>query len=123
MTILARQELSRREQAGVLARAALTVAAERMGGRPPTLFLKGEETLQARIINEVRRQLEIAPEDRSDEALRAIEDALDAEMEAVAEPVDIKAALARVGHLVSTLALVERRRIEAHAGGRSVRLR
>jgi hypothetical protein len=32
MTALARQKLSRSEQAGVLARAALAIAAERMGG-------------------------------------------------------------------------------------------
>ena len=100
MTALARQELSRTEQAGLLARAGLAVAALRMGGRPPEPFLEGEDALQARIVKEVRRRLKIAPDDVSDEALRAIEDALDAEMEAVAEPVDIEAALARVAHLV-----------------------
>ncbi len=95
MTALARQQLSRTEQAGLLARAALSVAAERMGGRPPEPFLEGEDALQARIIKETRRRLKIAPDDVSDEALRAIEDELDAEMEAVAEPVDEEAALAR----------------------------
>lgn len=95
MTALARQELSRTEQAGLLARAALAVAAERMGGRPPDPFVADEESLRADIIQEVRRRLELAPGDRSDEALRAIEDALDGEMEAIAEPVDIEAALAR----------------------------
>ncbi len=100
MTALARRELSRTEQAGLLARAGLTVAAQRMGGRPPELFLEGEEALQARIIKEVRRRLKITPDDVSDEALRAIEDALDAEMEAVAEPVNVDAALARAAHLV-----------------------
>lgn len=101
MTALARQELSRTEQAGLLARAALAVAAERMGGQPPEPYLEGELALRARIIEEVRPRLEIAPDDFSDEALRAIEDALDAEMEAVAEPVDVEAALARAGRLVT----------------------
>ena len=101
MTTLARQQLSRAEQAGLLARAGLTVAALRMGGRPPEPFLEGEQALQARIMKEVRRRLKIAADDMSDEALRTIEDALDAEMEAVAEPVDIQAALARAAHLVA----------------------
>jgi DNA repair protein RadC len=96
MTALARQNLSRVEQAGLLARAGLAVAAMRMGGRPPEPFLEGEEALQARIVKAVRRRLKIAPNDMSEEALRAIEDALDAEMEAVGEPVDIEAALARI---------------------------
>ena len=96
MTALARQKLSRIEQAGLLARAGLAVAAARMGGRPPEPFLEGEEALQAQILKAVRRRLKIAPDDMSDEALRAIEDALDAEMEAVAKPVDVEAALARI---------------------------
>jgi hypothetical protein len=114
MTALARKQLSRTEQAGLLARAALSVAAERMGGRPPEPFLEGEDALQARIIKETRRRLKIAPDDVSDEALRAIEDELDAEMEAVAEPVDEEAALARASYLVTGIALVERRCIKAH---------
>ena len=101
ITVLARQQLSRTEQAGLLAGAALAVAAERMGGRPPEPFLKGEEQLRAKIIMEARRRLEIAPDDVSDEALRAIEDELDAETEAVAEPVDEEAALARAAALVT----------------------
>jgi hypothetical protein len=104
MTALARQELSRTEQAGLLAGAALAVAAERMGGRPPDPFLEGEEALRAETIREVRRRLKIAPDDRSDEALRAIEDTLDAEMEEMAEPVDIEAALARAAALVARTA-------------------
>jgi hypothetical protein len=101
MIALARQELPRAQQAGLLARTALTVAAGRMGGWPPMPFLEGENALQAEIIDEVRRRLEIAPHDGSDEALRAIEDVLDAEMEAVAEPVDVDAALARAAALVT----------------------
>jgi hypothetical protein len=100
MTALARQELSLTEQAGLLARAALTVAAGRMGGRPPQPSIAGEEAIQAEIIEEVRRRLEITPDDGSDQALRAIEHALDAEMEAVAEPVDMDATLARAVALV-----------------------
>jgi hypothetical protein len=91
---IARDQRSRIEQAGLLARAALAVAAERMGGRPPEGFLEGEEARRAEIIDDVRRRLRIAPNDLSDAALRSIEDALDAEMEAVAEPVDVEAALA-----------------------------
>ena len=101
MNALARQKLSRTQRAGLLARTALTVAAGRMGGRPPMPFLEGENALQVEIIDEVRRRLEIAPHDSSDEALRAIEDAVDAEMEAVAEPVDVDAALARATALVA----------------------
>ena len=104
ITALARQKLSRAQQAGLLARTALTVAAGRTGGRPPTPFLEGENALQAEIIDQVRRRLEIAPDDGSDEALRAIEDVLDAEMEAVAEPVDVDAALARATALVTGIA-------------------
>jgi hypothetical protein len=104
MTALARQDLSRLEQAGLLARAALAVAAERMGGRPPEPFLEREGALQAEVIRDVRRRLKIAPDDLSEEALRAIEDALDAEMEEVAEPVDIEAALARAAALVARTA-------------------
>jgi hypothetical protein len=100
MSALARQKLSRIEQAGLLARAGLAVAAARMGGRPPEPFLEGEEALQARIVKAARRRLKIAPDDMSEAALRAIEDALDAEMEAVAEPVDVEAALARAAHFV-----------------------
>ena len=101
MTALARQKLSRIEQAGLLARAGLAVAAARMGGRPPEPLLEGEEALQARIVKAARRRLKIAPDDMSEAALRAVEDALDAEMEAVAEPVDVEAALARAAHFVT----------------------
>jgi cytoskeletal protein CcmA (bactofilin family) len=73
----------------------------RPSGRPPEPFLKSEEQLRAKIITEARRRLEIAPDDVSDEALRAIEDELDAEAEAVAEPVDEEAALARTAALVT----------------------
>ena len=104
ITALARQELSRLEQAGLLARAALAIAAERMGGRPPKPFLKGEEALRAEIIKDIRRRLKIAPDDLSDKALRAIENTLDAEMEGMAEPVDIEAALARAAALVTRTA-------------------
>lgn len=96
MTAISGQEFSRTEQAGLLARAALAIAAERMGGRPPDPFVADEEALRAEIIQEVRRRLRIAPDDVSDKALHAIEDALDAEMEAIAEPVDVQTALARV---------------------------
>ena len=94
-----------------------------MGGRPPEPFSKRRGLRsRAQILKEVRRRLRIAPDDLSDEALRAIEDELDAEMEAVAEPVDEEAALARAAHLVSGT-LVERRCIEAHFGARSWRWR
>jgi len=101
MTALARQELSRTEQAGLLARAALAVAAERMGGLPPEPFVADEKALRAKIVHEVRRRLRIAADDLSDEALRSIEDALDAEMEATAEPVDVEAALVRAAAVVT----------------------
>jgi CRP/FNR family transcriptional regulator, cyclic AMP receptor protein len=93
---IARAQRSRVEQAGLLARAALAVAAERMGGRPPEPYLEGEEALRSQIVEEVRRRLKISPDDVSDEAFKAIEDALDAEMEAAAEP-PVEAALARLG--------------------------
>jgi hypothetical protein len=100
ITVLARQALSRTEQAGVIARAALAVAAERMGGRPPAPFVQDEKVLRPQILREVRQRLGIAPDDRSDEALRTIEDALDTEMEAIAEPVEVEAALVRAATLV-----------------------
>jgi hypothetical protein len=101
ITALARQELSRTEEAGVLARAALAVGAERMGGRPPAPFVPDEKALRAKILQEIRRRLGIAPDDWSDEALRTIEDALDTEMEAIAEPVDVEAGLVRAAALVA----------------------
>ena len=101
MTALECEEFSRTEQAGLLARAALAIAAERMGGRPPDPFVANENALRANVIQEVKRRLKIAPDDLSDEALRKIEDALDAEMEAVADPVDVEAALARTAALVT----------------------
>jgi hypothetical protein len=113
MTVLAREQLSRTEQAGLLARAALAVAAERMGGRPPDPFVANENALRAAVIQEVRRRLEIAPDDVSDEALRTIEDALDAEMDAVAEPVDVEAALARTAALVTRAAQASELRARA----------
>ena len=124
MTALARQELSRTEQAGLLARAALC-GRRRADGWPAARAVSRRRGWRSRleIIKEVRRRLKIAPDDVSDEALRAIEDELDAEMEAVAEPVDEEAALARAAHLVSGTALVERRRIEAHSGARQRRWR
>jgi hypothetical protein len=109
---LARQELSRTQQAGLLARAALTVAAGRMGGRPPQPILEGEDALQAEIIEETRRRLKIASDDGSDEALRAIEDMLDAEMEAVAEPVDVDAALGRALAMMTRIAQTAEVRVE-----------
>jgi hypothetical protein len=117
MTALARQEVSRTEQAGLLARAALAIAAERMGGRAPDPFVANENALRAEVIQEVRRRLKIAAGDLSDEALRTIEDALDAEMEAVAEPVDVEAALARTAALVASAALasdVRAREADSH---------
>jgi hypothetical protein len=120
MTVLARQQLSRTEQAGLLARAALAIAAERMGGRPPDPFVRNENALRAEIIQEVRRRLEIAPDDVSDEALRTIEHALDTEMEKVAEPVDVKAALARAAARdAHDAAVAEARAAGAPAGGRA----
>ena len=104
MTALECEEFSRTEQAGLLARAALAIAAERMGGRPPDPFVANENALRANVIQEVKRRLKIAPDDLSDEALRKIEDALDAEMEAVADPVDVEAALARTAALVTRAA-------------------
>ncbi len=78
----------------------MAVAAERIGGLPPEPAIEGEQALRAEIIEEVRRRLGLAPEDRSEEAFRAIEDVIDAEMEAIGEPIDEEAALARVRHLV-----------------------
>ena len=112
MIALARQELSRTQQAGVLARAALTVAAGRMGGRPPQLILEGEDALQAEIIQEAKRRLKIAFDDGSDEALRAIEDMLDAETDAAAEPVDVDAALSRAAAVMTRTAQAEEVRVE-----------
>ena len=100
ITALACQQLSRSQQAGVLARAALTIAAERMGGRPPEPFLEGEEAPASRD----HRRGQAAP---GAGARRSVgggvprdRDVLDAQMEAIAEPVDEEAALARVRHLV-----------------------
>ena len=113
ITPLAHQELSRTEQAGVIARAALAVAAERMGGRPPAPFVQDEKVLRAKIIQEVRRRLGIGPDDRSNEALRTIEHALDTEMEAIAEPVDVKAALVRAAAVLGQAIQVEEAREES----------
>ena len=82
--------------AGLLARTALSLASRRMGGREPSPYLKREEALRARIVDEIRGRLSIGGDDDSSEALQAIEEAIDCEIERISDPIDYEAALSRI---------------------------
>ena len=84
------------EAAGLLARTALAVSHERMGGCEPSAYLEGEKELRIRIVDAVRSRLGVSSDDHSPEALLSVEDALDAEIEAIAEPPNLEAAMVRV---------------------------
>lgn len=99
------------ETAGLLARSALAMAAERMGGRPPEPFLEGEEQMRATLLGHTRERLGLSADDNSDQALAAIEDELDAQLDALeqglrgAVPIEPRAS-AVVGSGVSMAELV-----------------
>jgi hypothetical protein len=80
--------------AGILARAALAVEDE--GNPAASTKLPGEEYLRRSLVEELRRRLQIKPDDHSVKTLERLGEALDNECDALLEPTDTESALKRL---------------------------